>query len=208
MSYIYKKTLHKRQDEDGTDNMSAGFCTSYYDIVNRDLRNIHGGFPPSDIKFRTTIYHRGIDIYDRLRDQRTRPNIRFYPRKHLEYLEPYDICIPKAPAFRILSKEEIDKLVYRLNMRQDRTRSRRFQLQDQHPKRSQIRSAPASTSRRTEASISQTYPKEPEVTSKLHMAAIVERLYKGHTHQSELRKREPVFPKRCKSAPVTAEKSK
>ena len=202
--------------------MSAAFSSAYYDILSRDIRNVYGGVPPTEIRFRTTNYHRGIDVYDRLRDQRTRSTIRLYPRKYMEYLESYQICIPRAPAFRNLPKAEIDTMVNRLSSTDERASDYHHRMSHQHQDRSQLRSAPASTGRRVTSAINTETGKEvehqqkQEVTSKEHMSAIVERLYQGQTHQSRTKRRDIVLPKskvdekikRCKSAPSTGIRQK
>ena len=201
--------------------MSAAFSSAYYDILSRDIRNVYGGVPPTEIRFRPTNYHRGIDVYDRLRDQRTRSSIRLYPRKYMEYLESYQICIPRAPAFRNLPKAEIDTMVNRLNSTDERASDYHHRMSHQHQDRSQLRSAPASTGRRVTSAINIEKGKEREqqkqdVTSKEHMSAIVERLYQGQTLQSKTRQRVIVLPKskvdekmkRCKSAPSTGIRQK
>ena len=192
--------------------MSAGFCTAYDDIVRQDLRHIYSGYPQGGIKYRSPIYHQGISFYDRIREQRKRPRVNYFPRKHLEYLESYDICIPRAPAFRSLSKSEIDNLVYRLHAKQDTERNQRHHLQahermELQQQRSKLHSAPVTSGRGKRSHVSQE-KREPDITSKEHLSAIVERLYQGQTHISTLRKRGTVVSQRCKSAPAATEKSK
>lgn len=213
MSYIFRKSLYKRQeqDEDRSDKMSTGFSAAYYDILARDLRHVYSGVSPSEIKFRTMAYHHGIDIIDRLREQRKRPDFKIFPRKYLEYLETYDICIPRAPAFRNLSKVEIDNMVYRLNSKQTSLNSH-HQKSHERQERSQLHSAPAGNSRRVdrlaEERIRKTAIHKQELKSKEYMKAVVERLYQGQTLQSKLRQREAVLEKRCKSAPAAGARAK
>lgn len=216
MSYILKQPLQKAQchGEHRVHKMSAAFSSAYYDILSRDIRNVYGGVPPSEIRFRTTNYHLGIDFYERLRDQRTRSTIRLYPRKYMEYLESYRICIPRAPAFRNLSKSEIDTMVNRLNSKNEKASDYHHRMSHQHQDRSQLRSAPACG--RVTSAIKTGIGKKGEhqqkhVTSKEHVSAIVERLYQGQTHQSITKQRDIVLPRiridekirRSKSAPST-----
>lgn len=228
MSYTLRKPIHKAQghEEERVNKMSAGFSTAYYDILSRDLRNVYGGVPPSEIKFRTLGYHRGIDVLDRIRGQHTRSKIRLFPRKYMEYLESYDICIPRAPAFRNLPKSDIDHIVKRLYSKEERSFDYHHQMSHQRQDRSQLRSAPASTVRHADHRVTSARGKEKrvrsavshkqEVTSKEHMTAIVERLYQGQTHQSQIKQRQIVLSKnkvqekskRCKSAPATGAREK
>ena len=156
MSYILRKPLLQKAQSHGEEKaykMSAAFSSAYYDILSRDIRNVYGGVPPTEIRFRAPAYHHGIDVYDRLRNQGTRSTIRLYPRKYMEYLESYNICIPRAPAFNNLPKSEIETMVNRLYSKDEKVSDYHHRLSHLHQDRSQLRSAAASTGRRVMSAI-------------------------------------------------------
>ncbi|KAH3873910.1 hypothetical protein DPMN_037151 [Dreissena polymorpha] len=95
--------------------MSAGFCTSFGDIINRDIRHIYSDKSPSDIRLRHQLYHEGIDPLDRIREQFRRQRTYHLPAKCYEYLKDYDIVVQKATGFQRLPKSEINKCVERLH---------------------------------------------------------------------------------------------
>ena len=206
MSYIYKRIQRKKAGSGDLDAMSAGFCTAYYDILNKDLRHIHSGCPPADVQYRVPTFHQGIDVFQRMREQRARRRVFYLPRKHFEYLESYNICIPRAPAYRTFTKTEIESLVYRLNVKNDPTITQRHHI-NAHDRantkllRSKVHSAPVSYGRGSLAH-NEEMKKKQDATSKEHVSAIVQRLHHGQTHLSKLRQREAVLSPRCKSAPV------
>lgn len=89
------------------------FCTSYKDILNRNIRHIYSGLP-TEIRFRQLGFNQTIDAAKRIHEQQLRSPERF-DIKFLHYIPEEGVFLPKAPAFRSFSARDVDKIVSRLS---------------------------------------------------------------------------------------------
>lgn len=89
------------------------FCTSYKDILNRNIRHIYSGLP-TEIRFRQLGFNQAIDAPKRIHEQQLRPPERF-DIKFLHYHPDEGVYLPKAPAFRSFSARYVDRVVTRLS---------------------------------------------------------------------------------------------
>lgn len=94
----------------------AGHLTSYTKIQNLNIRHIYSERPfyigPKTWQFQNNgiLYHdRRVAMPKRL----PKFELRFQERC-LEYLPDYSFKIPKAPAFRLMDRENVDEIVERL----------------------------------------------------------------------------------------------
>lgn len=95
--------------------MTAEFRTSYKDIFSRDLRHIYSGFP-SDIEYRApTPDHDGLSLFDRIHEAKTRTRTPREPLRCYEFLPRYGAVMPSAPAFRRISRKQLQNLINRLS---------------------------------------------------------------------------------------------
>ena len=93
------------------------FSVSYHHLADRNIRNLYGGLP-QDIRFRVmTSFPKSITATQRIKEQQTRmaPIDKFYQRRYYEYDTENNIRLPRAPAFRQLSRDRIDDMVNRLS---------------------------------------------------------------------------------------------
>ena len=86
------------------------FKTSFTSILSRDLKHIYSGFPQT-MKFRHSAPY---PTQDQLRMQEENQELKSYVLKSSEFVPEYGCMIPRAPAFRILSRHDVDKMVTRL----------------------------------------------------------------------------------------------
>ncbi|KAH3795201.1 uncharacterized protein LOC127838106 isoform X2 [Dreissena polymorpha] len=87
------------------------FKTSFTAILNRDLKHIYSGFP-------RTLTYRHSNPYPtqeqmRMKDESSK--LKTYVLKSSEFVPEYSCLIPRAPAFRVLSRHHVDDLVVRLS---------------------------------------------------------------------------------------------
>ena len=86
------------------------FQTSFNKILTRDIKHIYSGFPQ-------TISLRYSSIYptmDQLREKENSHNLKLGVLKLSEYDANYGCMIPRAPAFRNLSRHEVENVIQRL----------------------------------------------------------------------------------------------
>lgn len=86
------------------------FQTSFNKILKRDIKHIYSGFPQTLSLRYTSIY----PTMDQLRQKEDSHDLKMGVLKYSEYDENYGCMIPRAPAFRNLSRYEIDAMVGRL----------------------------------------------------------------------------------------------
>lgn len=86
------------------------FKTSFNSILRRDLKHIYSGFPQV-LKYRHTAPY---PTQEQMRMKEENTHLKTYVLKSSEFVPEYSCLIPRAPAFRILSRHEIDGLVTRL----------------------------------------------------------------------------------------------
>ncbi|KAK3607382.1 hypothetical protein CHS0354_022542 [Potamilus streckersoni] len=88
------------------------FCVTYQCIQNYNIRNLYGGLP-TEIKWRTPNFCPVLTPAKRIHDEQRLPPDRFEV-KFYEYNREYDIKVPKAPAFQVLSRKEVQEIVDRV----------------------------------------------------------------------------------------------
>lgn len=86
------------------------FKTSFNSILSRDLKHIYSGFPQV-LKYRHT---QPYPTQEQLRLQAENEQLKTYVLKSSEFVPEYSCLIPRAPAFRILSRHELNGVVNRL----------------------------------------------------------------------------------------------
>ncbi|KAK3607381.1 hypothetical protein CHS0354_022541 [Potamilus streckersoni] len=82
---------------------------TYQSIVNNNIRNLYSGVQTKVQRRTQTIYP-----FKRLHDEQKQSSDRFNGNLY-EYSIKYKVRLPKAPAFRILSQEEVHEIVHRLS---------------------------------------------------------------------------------------------
>ena len=92
-----------------TKNMGE-FKTSFTSIISRDLKHIYSGFPQT-MKYRHAAPY---PTQDQIRMQEENKDLKKYVLKSSEFVSEYGCLIPRAPAFRILSRHDVDRVVTRL----------------------------------------------------------------------------------------------
>lgn len=104
------------------------FIVTYQNLSKNNIRNIYSGFP-ADIKWRSTTDKKAIVPEQRIHEQliRITPHQKFLNERYLEYDPENNIRIPRAPAFRRLSRDQVDQIVLRLS---EPTVSRRRRASD------------------------------------------------------------------------------
>ena len=160
------------------------------DIYRKDLRHIYSGLPPPEIRFRVRTYHSGIDHLARLHEMQTRPRTPREPLRSYEYMPQYGISIPRAPAFKRLSKTDVSELVARLHGSKDLDEKKL--LEQIEPKgKTTDKDAGIPTPRPRRA---MTPGQVLEPSERIDIYALIQRLhYNGKTHVSKLRQREPAY---------------
>ncbi|KAL3858590.1 hypothetical protein ACJMK2_008862 [Sinanodonta woodiana] len=96
---------------------------TYQSIVDNNIRNLYSGVQTKDQRRTRTIYSISTP-FKRLLDEHKLSSDRFIGNLY-EYSKEYKTRLPKAPAFRILSEDEVHKIVHRLykpNFRQSQNR--------------------------------------------------------------------------------------
>jgi len=90
--------------------MGGEFKTPFNQILSKDIKHIYSGFPQTVSLRYTPPYPTQDQIRLKDEDQDLRTNV----LRISEYNESYKCFVPRAPAFRILSRHEIDEMVTRL----------------------------------------------------------------------------------------------
>ena len=89
------------------------FNVTYHRLAEYNIRNLYGGLP-REIPFRQAAYPLPVTSAQRHREQLLIPQ-RHYDEQFYDYNKTFDIRLPRAPAFRILSREKVDSIVRRLS---------------------------------------------------------------------------------------------
>lgn len=92
------------------------FVVTYHSLAKNNIRNLYGGLP-AEIKLRTTTNDKAIIPAQRIHEQikKPAPFEKFLNERYLEYDPENNIRIPRAPAFRRLSRSQVDEIVTRLS---------------------------------------------------------------------------------------------
>ncbi|XP_045209894.2 uncharacterized protein LOC123561517 [Mercenaria mercenaria] len=100
--------------------MSTGFRYSHRDIRDLDIRHIYSdGLVSTNYRHEPSVFHQGINYLDRIHESMTRSKVSKLPEKSFEYNRKYKTVLPRAPAFRRLSKLEVEDVVHRLTNPRD-----------------------------------------------------------------------------------------
>ncbi|KAK3088544.1 hypothetical protein FSP39_020395 [Pinctada imbricata] len=86
------------------------FVMPFNQIVSKDIKHIYSGFPQT-VSLRFTP---AFPTLEQMRQQDDSHNLKTSVLRISEYDESYGCMIPRAPAFRLLSRHEIDQSVNRL----------------------------------------------------------------------------------------------
>ncbi|KAK3601046.1 hypothetical protein CHS0354_029271 [Potamilus streckersoni] len=86
------------------------FKASFNSILNRDLKHIYSG-QPKTFRFR---HSNPYPTQEQLRIKEENKHLKTHVLKSSEFIQEYKCLIPRAPAFRVLSRYEIDGMVSRL----------------------------------------------------------------------------------------------
>jgi len=114
------------------------FSLTFNSILNNNIRHVYSG-KPVQMSYRHSSEYPNMD---QLRQKRENQHLKDYVLRTSEYQEGYNCMIPKAPAFRLLSRHEVDDITTRLRkstvatQRQDGATEEKM-LQDKakaHPK--------------------------------------------------------------------------
>lgn len=92
------------------DDKMGEFQTSFNKILSRDIKHIYSGFPQTLMMRHSAIY----PSLEQLRQKEDSHDLKLGVLKYSEYDENYGCMIPRAPAFRNLSRYEFDDMVNRV----------------------------------------------------------------------------------------------
>ncbi|XP_071096390.1 uncharacterized protein [Haliotis cracherodii] len=101
------------------------FSLSLQTILDSNIRHIYSG-KPMNMAYRHSKEYPNMD---QLRQQKDNQYLKDYVLRVSEYRADYHCLVPRAPAFRILSRHEVDDIVERLHQ----PRSRKEDKDDQNP---------------------------------------------------------------------------
>lgn len=87
------------------------FKTPFTRILSQDIKHIYSGFPQTV----TLRYSSPYPTQEQLRQKEDSHDLKTSVLRFSEYDKSYGCLIPRAPAFRILSRHEIDSLVNRVS---------------------------------------------------------------------------------------------
>jgi len=92
------------------------FSVTYHQLAEHNIKNLYGGLP-TPMRWRTTCSPTAISSPERNQDRQKRsvPEERFIMTRYCEYDPENRIHVPRAPAFRMLSRERVDDIVRRLS---------------------------------------------------------------------------------------------
>lgn len=113
------------------------FAVTYYSLSKNNIRNLYSGLPV-DIKWRTYSNKKSLVPTQRINEQinNSTPHEKFLSERYLEYDPDNKISIPRAPAFRSLSRSRVDEIVSRLSQPTVSKRRRASDLCEWEAKRS------------------------------------------------------------------------
>ena len=152
------------------------FSVSYHRLADYNIRNLYGGLP-REIPFRQPPYTPAVFAAQRYREQPPDPlDERLY-----DYYEDLDIRLPRAPAFRLLSRRRVDDIVRRLSRATVSSAGRRWKpgVCERGVQRSltpRSVSSPLTTPRSLISSTSRATTPSPRRVDKKEMDSITDRL--------------------------------
>ncbi|XP_045198152.1 uncharacterized protein LOC123552504 [Mercenaria mercenaria] len=117
------------------------FVVTYHSLSKHNIRNLYGGLP-AEIKWRTSANEKAIVPAQRIHEQmkKSAPHEKFLNERYFEYDHENEIRIPRAPAFRRLSRESVDEIVLRLSQPTVSKRRRASDICEREMRRSFIES--------------------------------------------------------------------
>lgn len=86
------------------------FSLTFHGILDGNIRNVYSGLPMK-LTYRHSSEYPNMD---QLRQSRSNQMLKNNVLRTSEYKEEYKCLIPRAPAFRLLSRHEVDDMVFRL----------------------------------------------------------------------------------------------
>lgn len=89
------------------------FSTTHQRILDSNIRHLYSGLP-TEKRLRKPGFKHILDPVARAREDQNRTFRRFLD-KYLEYNQEYDIEIPRAPAFRLVTRQQADDIVARVS---------------------------------------------------------------------------------------------
>lgn len=89
------------------------FCTTYKTILDHNIKHLYSGYP-TDLRFRKATFPSNFQHARRMPELELHQPDRFQ-RKHLDYIANYNICLPKAPAFRLFTADGVNDMVKRVS---------------------------------------------------------------------------------------------
>lgn len=117
------------------------FAITYYSLSKNNIRNLYSGLP-ADMKWRTYSSEKSILPRQRINEhiKKSEPHDKLLSERYSEYDADNNIRIPRAPAFRSLSRSRVDEIVFRLSQPTVSKRRRASDLCEREAKRSFIES--------------------------------------------------------------------
>jgi len=86
------------------------FSLTFHGILDGNIRNVYSGLPMK-LTYRHSSEYPNMD---QLRQSHSNQQLKNAVLRTSEYQQEYKCLIPRAPAFRIMSRHEIDEVVNRL----------------------------------------------------------------------------------------------
>ncbi|XP_012939854.1 uncharacterized protein LOC106012206, partial [Aplysia californica] len=86
------------------------FSLTFHEILDHNIRHVYSGVP-LQLTYRHSSEYPNMDQLRQKRDNQTLKN---NVLRTSEYTAEYKCLIPRAPAFRLLSRHEVEQMVSRL----------------------------------------------------------------------------------------------
>ncbi|GFO19929.1 hypothetical protein PoB_004643400 [Plakobranchus ocellatus] len=86
------------------------FCLTFHSILDNNIRHVYSG-TPLQLTYRHSSEYPNMD---QLRQRKDNQQLKNAVLRTSEYRSEYRCLIPRAPAFRIMSRHEIEEVVARL----------------------------------------------------------------------------------------------
>ncbi|KAK7094650.1 uncharacterized protein [Littorina saxatilis] len=86
------------------------FSLTFNSILDNNIRHVYAG-KPAQMSYRHSSEYPNMD---QLRQRRENQQLKDYVLRTSEYQSDYNCLMPRAPAFRLLSRQEVDDIVTRL----------------------------------------------------------------------------------------------
>ncbi|XP_041371195.1 uncharacterized protein LOC121384734 [Gigantopelta aegis] len=87
------------------------FSLTFHSILDHNIRHLYSG-TPTNVSYRHSKEYPNMD---QLRQQRENQYLKDYVLRVSEYRSEHKCFIPRAPAFKALSHQEVDEIVTRLS---------------------------------------------------------------------------------------------